>query len=320
MFHRTSQKLVLLLALALGAGACGKDPASPDADGETVAAFVASASVDDIQGTMETTAIPRPTEGGPPITVNGHLTIVNGGTATLTITSPTLFEKVYVAASTPVSRLFVPVSGFYEVILPAPTTVADLLLTFPPSLPTNSFDLYFSAEDASGLVGTLQNRSFHALTVGSGDIQVTASWDTDADVDLHVVDPAGWEVYWADRESPSGGQLDLDSNAACAGDNVRNENITWAVGAAPHGDYSVRLDYWDACSASATNYTVLVRNDDEVNVYHGTFTGAGDHGSLGSGVVIASFTRDTGPPAAPATNPPPPARTAELLKAPRRMP
>jgi hypothetical protein len=300
MFRKRPITLAVAAALALGAAACSEDPASPSEDDATVADYVASVSVEDSQGTLRTSGIPRPTDGGPAISVDGHLTIVNGGTATLHVLSQTPFEKVYVAGSTPVSRLFVPVSGFYEVDLPGPTTAADLLIAFPQVLPGAEFDLYFAVADAAGKVGTLAEKSFDALVVGTGDVQVTANWDTDADVDLHVLDPGGWEIYWGDRQSPTGGQLDLDSNAACATDNVRNENITWAVGTAPQGNYTVRLDYWSSCSASATDWTVLINNGGEIAIHHGTFHGSGDHGGLGSGVEIDSFTRTTGPQAAPA--------------------
>lgn len=133
-------------------------------------------------------------------------------------------------------------------------------------------------------------------------MQVTVTWDTGADVDLHVVDPAGQEIYWGDRQSASGGELDLDSNAACAGDDVRNENITWPVGTAPQGTYTVRVDYWSSCGATETNLTVLIHNEGGVNLFHGRFDGGGDAGGHGSGVQIATFTRTTGP-IAPATSP-----------------
>jgi hypothetical protein len=291
-----------MAALALCVGACGDDPSSPSVGGETIADYVASVSIDGTQGALRTSRIPRPTTGGPSISVDGHLTIVNGGTATLNVTSPTLFETVYVAGSSPISGLFIPVSGFFEIPLPAPTTSADLLITFPQSLPSGNFELYISAADPTGTVGTMAERSFDALIVGTGDVQVTLAWDADSDVDLHVVDPGGFEIFWADRQSPSGGELDLDSNAGCAIDGVRNENITWGVGVAPQGTYTVRVDYWSSCDVSETKYTVLINNGGEIEIHRGTFFGSGDHGGPGSGVEIGSFTRTTGPPPAPMRN------------------
>ncbi len=310
--HRSkSTRFAALAALTLGAAACGEDPASPSADRDTVADFVASASVDDAQGALRTNAIPRPTSGGPVISVDGHSTIVNGGTAMLRVASPTPFETVFVAGSTPISRLFVPVPGFFEVELPEPATTADLLITFPQVLPSGEFDLYIAAVDAQGRVGTTHEKRFDVLLVGTGDVQVTVTWDSDSDVDLHVVDPTGWEVYWANRQVPSGGELDLDSNAACSIDGVRNENITWAAGTAPQGGYVVRLDYWSSCSVFETNYTVLVNNGGEISIHHGTFTGPGDQGGFGSGVEIAAFTRTTGPPPVAAPSRPAPHRTVK---------
>jgi hypothetical protein len=298
VIRKRSIRCTTLAVLALSATACN-EPSSPSEDGETVAEYVASISVDGTEGELRTLAIPRPRTDGPAIELDGHVTIVNGGTATLTVTSATPFRKLIVAATSPVSRLFVPVSGYFEITLPAATQEADLLLAFPQQLPSNDFDLYFAAEDASGNVGTLATQTFDAIVVGTGDLQVTVTWNTDADVDLHVVDPAGSEIYWANRQSPSGGELDLDSNAACVGDNVRNENITWALGTAPQGEYVVRVDYWSSCSASKTDYTVLMNNGGDVQIFRGTFYGSGDSGGSGSGVEIGTFTRTTGPIAAP---------------------
>ena len=77
---------------------------------------------------------------------------------------------------------------------------------------------------------------------------------------------------------PSGGELDLDSNAGCSLGSVRNENITWPAGSAPRGTYTVLVDYWSACDVAATNYTVLVNNGGNVEILTGRFTGAGDRG------------------------------------------
>jgi hypothetical protein len=301
VFQQRLTHVAMAVAIAAFASACNDDdgPTSPDGEqGQTIADYVASVSSDSTPGEMRTNAIPRPTIGGPVISVGGHTTVVNGGATTVSVTSPTPFQTVYVAGSPPISPLFVPVSGYFEIPMPAPVTSAELLITFSQTLTSNEFSLHFSAADPEGRVGIPAEMSYNAIIVGSGDIQVTVAWDTDADVDLHVVDPGGEEIYWANRQSASGGQLDLDSNAACAADDVRNENISWPVGTAPQGDYTVRVDYWSNCAAPETNYMVVIHNEGETDIYYGTFTGAGDQGGSGSGVEIATFTRTTGPPGA----------------------
>jgi len=297
VFQQRLTRVATVVAMAALVGACDDAPTSPDEDQPTIANYVASISAVETPGEMRARPIPRPASGGPAISVDGHVTIVNGGTTTVNVTSPTPFQTVYVAGSYPTSRLFVPVSGYFEVPLPAPATSAELLITFPQDLASDEFNLHFSAADPAGRVGMPAERSYDAIVVGSGDVQVTVAWDTDADVDLHVVDPGGSEIYWANRQSPSGGQLDLDSNAACALDNVRNENISWPAGTAPQGTYTVRVDYWSNCDAAETDYTVVIHSEGETDIHYGTFSGSGDQGGSGSGVEIGTFNRTIGPPA-----------------------
>jgi hypothetical protein len=298
VFQQRLTRVAAAVAMAALLSACDDDPTSPD-DEQTITDYVASVTIDQTPGELRENVISRPQSGGPEISVAGPGTIVNGGTTTVNVTSPTPFQTVYVAGSIPASRLFIPVTGYFEIPLPAPATSADLLITFPQDLGSREFTLLFSAADIEGRMGMPSDRSYKAILVGAGDIQVTVAWDTDADVDLHVIDPGGEEIYWANRQSASGGQLDLDSNAACAGDNVRNENISWPVGTAPQGAYTVRVDYWSECTAQQTNYTVVIHNEGETDIHYGMFSGPGDQGGAGSGVEIATFTRTIGPPAPP---------------------
>ena len=79
------------------------------------------------------------------------------------------------------------------------------------------------------------------LKPGTGDIAFRLHWEGTADLDLHVVDPPGDEIYYHARRSESGGLLDVDCNRSpdslCT-DPV--ENIYWPVGNAPPGLYK----YW----------------------------------------------------------------------------
>ena len=74
--------------------------------------------------------------------------------------------------------------------------------------------------------------------LGTGDVQVTLQWGSGADLDLHIFEPDGTEIFYDQPgPSPSGGQLDVDSNAQCdPGASV--ENVFWPSGAAPQGDFT----------------------------------------------------------------------------------
>ena len=80
------------------------------------------------------------------------------------------------------------------------------------------------------------------------DIIVNLLWLNTADLDLHVTDPGGATICHSQPSSPSGGWLDVDSNADCetaTTDPV--EEIVWPTGMAPAGTYSVAVDYYKEC-------------------------------------------------------------------------
>lgn len=74
------------------------------------------------------------------------------------------------------------------------------------------------------------------------------------DLDLHVVTPAGDEVYYLTPSDASGGALDVDCYCSSCADGP-NENIFWAYqGGAPAGAYQVSVHYYIACSGYDYGY------------------------------------------------------------------
>lgn len=260
--------------------------------------LVSGVSTESAVGTARVGQVP-PAGAGPRVAVSGNPTIINGGTLPAEVRSVAPFQTLYVTVGSKTVGLLSEsaggVDGYYEVRLPSPQTDAQVLLAFAQSIPAAELDLLFAVADTVGRVGPFERFPARVASVGTGDVQVTLSWNTDSDVDLHVVDPSGEEVYWGNRRAASGGELDLDSNAACAIDRGRNENITWPVGRAPRGRYTVRVDYWDSCGVGRTDYNVRVNSGGSVQIFSGTFTGSGDQGSAGSGRLITVFERTAGP-------------------------
>ena len=94
------------------------------------------------------------------------------------------------------------------------------------------------------------------LLGGYGDIQITLAWDNTADLDLHVVDPNGEEIYWSHAYSSSGGYLDYDNI-----EGYGPENVFWEDGQAPSGVYDVYVhhyDWDDAGYPQSSNFEVLI--------------------------------------------------------------
>lgn len=82
----------------------------------------------------------------------------------------------------------------------------------------------------------------------AGAVTIRLSWSTIDDLDLHVTEPSGERIYYGNRQSASGGQLDVDSNAACASQTTTPvENVYWPASGAPRGEYSVRVHVWGDC-------------------------------------------------------------------------
>ncbi len=178
--------------------------------------------------------------------------------------------------------------GHYLVTLGASTDTIILVITLSQAIPDTAFTITYALANG-GEFGTYTSTTIRPTLVGTGEVQISVAWDDTSDVDLHVVDPAGDEIYWANRQVSSGGQLDLDSNAGCSIDNVNQENVTWST--APRGEYIVRVDYWSSCGVAETNFIVTVQVKGRApQIFTGKLTGLGDNGDQGSGTEITRLT------------------------------
>ncbi len=271
------------VSLALGSLAiagCGGDStiAPPPEDvRDYIAALATSTSVEAVFHA----GLPPAEGGGPTVTVSGTGAMITGGSSLRTVSSGTAFNRIIVAVEG--------VAGYWEITLPTAVTAEELVLTLAQSLPDLTFDVAFALGGSGGL-GNWGSEFVQVVTVGTGIVQVSVTWNSNADVDLYVVDPTGEEIYYGDTESGSGGFLDLDSNAGCSGDNVRNENITWPESALS-GSYTVRVNLWADCGAATTDYVVTVRRKDQPPAtFSGTLNAPGVGGGLGAGNVVTTFT------------------------------
>lgn len=93
----------------------------------------------------------------------------------------------------------------------------------------------------------------------SGQIQITLAWNTGADLDMYVTDPMGQTIYYANRQSASGGVLDHDARGACAPRraNATVENVYWNTPRPPSGQYQVDVHYWGDCNVAGVTTATL---------------------------------------------------------------
>jgi hypothetical protein len=90
------------------------------------------------------------------------------------------------------------------------------------------------------------------VCVLEGVLRFSARWDTNLDIDLHVLDPNGEELYFSNSSTVSGGQLDHDDTSGGVG---TIENAAWPE-TAPAGTYT----YWivNYAGGEAGNITLSV--------------------------------------------------------------
>ena len=180
--------------------------------------------------------------------------------------------------------------SYYLVRLPSPQTTINLTIVLPVQVASQRFTLEVLRRARKRRVRPYRQQTVQVTTVGTGDVQISVTWNSAADVDLHLVEPNGNEIYYGNPRSSTGENWIL-LERRCGSDGPRAENIRFLSGRAPTGSYTVRVDHWSNCDASSTNYVVRVINGTSSQTFTGTFTGGGDFGGAGSGVTITTFTR-----------------------------
>lgn len=159
-----------------------------------------------------------------------------------------------------------------SLVTPEPTTVVPTTATPTTATPTTAA--------ASALAVP------PGLTLGTGDVQITVLWADGNDLDLHVIDPTGAEIYFSHPKSPSGGTLDHDDTAGCSTRGTHVENVFWPTGSAPPGRYQVFVKNYGSCGAPSTYALRALVGGRQVVTVSGSIPAA-----VGSQSPTSSFTR-----------------------------
>lgn len=264
---RPTMRTLFVAAAALTFAACGGDDDDPSGpgDAELIESWLETVAADGAVGVSMVEEPAPAASGGPEVEAELTGSFITGGTTTLSV-GGAAFDGLVIALQG--------VEGYVDVDYSGARSAASVAITLNNQLPGRIFSLQVAGRSGSN-VGQYVTIPVSVTQVGAdGPIQVSVSWDKLSDVDLHVIDPTGEEIYFAHRESESGGELDLDSNAGCSIDGVNNENITWGDNDDPaSGTYTVMVHYWDPCGEGTTNYIVTVRVDGQpLNTIAGTLT------------------------------------------------
>jgi hypothetical protein len=196
------------------------------------------------------------------LSVSGSSTAVAGSTGIVNIQSTVLLDTLFVRVGE--------ADGFWELPVTIDQFDYTLLITVvdDPCGADVGFDCIYGGA-AGGQVS--EEEVVDPVTLvepGTGQVRVTLQWSATNDLDLHVIDPFGEEIFFANPTSDSGGTLDFDSNISCIPDGGV-ENIFWPENGAPSGNYQVIVDNFTACE-SAAPYTVTVSVNGSESLFFGT--------------------------------------------------
>jgi hypothetical protein len=178
--------------------------------------------------------------------------------------------------------------------------------TFSMGLVPGMYALAVQAVDGVGRFGA---PGLQALTVqstsmaASGALVISLGWDTESDLDLHVLDAAGIEIdhdRMSDKPPPfalppdggSYGYLDWDSNANCVIDGKRQEDVMWSS-APPSGHYVVRVDAASLCGQPIAHWSVRATlNGSDVGDAQGLSLDADTRAAHGAGAGVTALEID----------------------------
>jgi len=244
---------LLLAILACAGAACKKkSPAEPESiidpgDANALSRVVIIPDARRVNGTP-----PDPTSGSNTPTVGSNQsqqTSSNGSTALL---------PFRYATATDLSGCYVWIEGansYFRVPYTDPSSTAGSI-TIPLTIPTNvaagQFCVSYCVYDAEGRVSNIVQTCVNVLSLGTGDLQISLSWDTGVDLDLHVTDPQGERINWLNSISESGGNLDRDDT-----DGFGPENIFW-LSNTPNGEFLVEVNHYSGLGD--TQYTATINS------------------------------------------------------------
>ncbi len=88
---------------------------------------------------------------------------------------------------------------------------------------------------------------------------ISLMWNNVNDLDLHVFDPRGDQIFYLNRKVRSGGELDIDRNAQRPLTQKPVENVYWPEKGAPAGRYRVFVHHYRSNGApDPTRFVVRV--------------------------------------------------------------
>lgn len=214
-----------------------------------------------ITGSYLKGALPQTTGSASVGTVTISGSVIAGGLCIVNITPSTSLSELYVTADDSNT------DGYYKIPLSSSSASNGsytLYLQMSRELNKN-FVIKMAALTTSGQITAWLSKTLHYVKAGTGELQVSLTFDKSKDLDLYLVEPNGHIIYYEDSLAylykyrdriPELAQyindtrvngLDLDSNAGCRVDGINNENISIYKEFMQAGSYQVWVNEYQNC-------------------------------------------------------------------------
>lgn len=205
------------------------------------------------------------------ISVNNF--IINGGKAIMTVTSSAQLQSIQIGLKGH--------DGYYDVktsnenLTRTGLYYYEVILDFSQDLILDIVGLELVGYITDGSRTVVYYREFQVIPAGTGALQISLSWDKEDDVDLHLIKRNWDHIYYGkrqlyDSEGEKIAELDIDSNAGCSIDGIKNENIYFDR--LEDGVYSIYVDLYSKCEASSVGSKYIINV-----MYNGTSIRLSDH-------------------------------------------
>lgn len=138
-------------------------------------------------------------------------------------------------------------------------------------------DIGLTSEGNISQVNTEMSKRLKREGAKSGAITISLMWNNYNDIDLHCIDPFGEEIFFSNKTSDSGGELDVDMNAGGPSSMEPVENIYWENGNAKQGKYRIYVNHYrnHDCGYQCydpTEFTVVIKNNFVIKEFTGSIS------------------------------------------------
>lgn len=135
----------------------------------------------------------------------------------------------------------------------------------------NNFSWSYSGEVADSIKEKVKNAGGSV----DGILRVSLSWHNHDDLDLHIIEPGGYKIFYPNKRkiSPSGGMLDVDMNAGYGSTREPVENIFWTRNPTKNGKYKVIVNNFSKREETNSGFEIEIEYNGEVYTFSSNTNG-----------------------------------------------